>query len=284
MIKRAYPILVVFILLLLGACRAPWDQAKADQAERDAREILLTLQKPDMTSYRELSLPPPEWQTLQAQWPQIRQKMALDASEQKNFDKWLLRLTEPQAEAHLERDFKVKIKPLKAEIDDKWPLMQASLTLLLQGWIDSNQQLSQSEKAHGKSLIKAIIEQMPAEWLLDAELRQRAFNQMVAIARDSGISNYQDYSSMGFDDFHGRLSIFLEGLKELGKVYGLDWNADQARLQVKTIKQSGNTATVKVRYPLGKKWVEFPMDLIESDGHWHDASAAKLVRTATSTP
>lgn len=284
MIKRVHLILIALGLLLLGGCRAPWDQAKADQAERDARAILLTLQAPDMAKYRQLSLPPPEWQTLQTQWPEIRQKMALDASEQKNFNKWLLRFTEPQAEAHLQRDLNVKIKPLKAEIDDKWPLMQASLTLLLQGWIDSNQQLSLSEKAHGKSLVKAIIEQMPAEWLLDAELRQRAFNQMVTIARGSGIRNYQDYNSMGFNDFHDSLSIFLDGLKELGKVYGLDWNADQARLQVKTIKQSGNTATVTVRYPLGKKWVEFPMDLIEYDGHWHDASAAKLVRTATSTP
>ena len=162
--------------------------------------------------------------------------------------------------------------------------MQASLTLLLQGWIESNQQLSLSEKAHGKALIKAIIEQMPPEWLLDVELRQTAFNQMVAIARNTGIGSYQDYNSLGYADFHRSLSGFLDGLKDLGKVYGFDWNSEQARIEIKAIKQSGDTATVLVRYPLGKKWVEFPMDLIEYDGHWHDASAAKLVRASTSLP
>jgi hypothetical protein len=67
----------------------------------------------------------------------------------------------------------------------------------------------------------------------------------------------------------------------LGKVYGFDWNTEQARLQIKAVKQSGNTATVMVRYPLGEKWVEFPMDLMEYDGRWYDASAVKWLRAST---
>ena len=50
---------------------------------------------------------------MQREWPQIRQRLALDAGEQANFDKLLLRFTEPQAEAHLQRDLNAKIKPLK---------------------------------------------------------------------------------------------------------------------------------------------------------------------------
>ena len=76
--------------------------------------------------------------------------------------------------------------------------------------------------------------------------------------------------------FHRKLTIFLAGLKELGKVYGLDWNASQEKLQVKVLKQSGNRTKVQFRYPLGQKWVEFTMDLIEQDGQWYDASALKL--------
>jgi hypothetical protein len=269
------------LVLALAACRAPWDPAKAKQAEADARQILLTLQEPDLAKYRERSLPPAEWRNLQRDWPKIRRKMALSESEQKNFNKWLLRFTEAQAEAHLQRDLNAKIKPLKSEIDDKWPLMQASLTLLLQGWIESNAQLNASEKAHGKALIKAIIEQMPPEWLLDVALRERAFTQMAAIARETGVTSYQDYSSLQYADYHRLLSGFIGGLKELGKVYGFDWNAEQARLQIKAVKQSGNTATVMVRYPLGEKWVEFPMDLMEYDGRWYDASAVKWLRAST---
>ena len=63
-------------------------------------------------------------------------------------------------------------------------------------------------------------------------------------------------------------------------MYGLDWNASQAKLQVKVLEQSGNKAKVQIRYPLGKKWVEFTMDLIEQDGHWYDASALALFNTA----
>jgi hypothetical protein len=266
-------------LLLLVGCRAPWDAGKAAQAKADAEAIMHSLQGPDMLRYRALTLPPEQQAALARSWPAIRRQVALDADEQETFNKLLTRFIEPKAEVHLQRDLNAKIKPLKSEIDSKWPLMQSSLTLLLQGWIETNSQLSVSEKAHGKALVKAIIEQMPAEWLQDKDLRQRAFNQMVAIARNSGIQNYQDYNSLDYTDFHSKLANFLAGLKELGKIYGLDWNAGQQRLEVTVISQSGDTARVLIRYPLGQKWVEFPMDLIEHNGHWYDASAAALLQT-----
>lgn len=284
MTRHRFRLGFVLLVLALGACRAPWDQAKAARAEADARQILYTLQAPDMAAYREASLPPAEYRALQRDWPEIRRKMTLAEGDRKHFDKWLTRLTEPQAEAHLQRDFNAKIKPLKGEIDDKWPLMQASLTLLLQGWIESNPQLSLSEKAHGKALVKAAIEQMPPASLLDPELQRQALAQVVALARASRVASYQEYNALSFADFHRDLSVLIAGLKTLGEVYGLDWNAGQAQLQVKAIAQSGRTAKVMVRYPLGRKWVEFPMDLIEYQGRWYDASAAKLVRMHTTVP
>ena len=263
-------------LLLLSACRAPWDEAKARKAQADARQIMASLQAPDMARYRELTLPPKQRAELERRWPEIRKKFALEQKQQASFNKLLVRFTEPQAEAHLQRDLNAKIKPLKSEIDSKWPLMQASLTLLLQGWIETSQQLSSAEKAHSKAVVLAIIAQMPPEWLQDKVLRQRAFDQMVHTARSVEVQNYQQVNTLDYVQFHRKLTIFTSGLKELGKVYGLDWNAGQEKLQVKVLEQSGNRAKVQFRYPLGQKWVEFTMDLIEQDGQWYDASALKL--------
>ena len=263
-------------LLLLSACRAPWDEAKARKAQSDARQIMASLQAPDMARYRELTLPPKQRAELERRWPEIRKKFALEQKQQASFNKLLVRFTEPQAEAHLQRDLNAKIKPLKSEIDSKWPLMQASLTLLLQGWIETSHQLSSAEKAHSKAVVLAIIAQMPPEWLQDKVLRQRAFDQMVRTARSVEVRNYQQVNALDYVQFHRKLTIFTSGLKELGKVYGLDWNAGQKKLQVKVLEQSGNRAKVQFRYPLGQKWVEFTMDLIEQDGQWYDASALKL--------
>lgn len=263
-------------LLLLSACRAPWDEAKARKAQADARQIMASLQAPDMARYRELTLPPKQRAELERRWPEIRKKFALEQKQQASFNKLLVRFTEPKAEAHLQRDLNAKIKPLKSEIDSKWLLMQASLTLLLQGWIETSQQLSSAEKAHSKALVLAIIAQMPPEWLQDKVLRQRAFDQMVRTARSVEVQNYQQVNALDYVQFHRKLTIFTSGLKELGKVYGLDWNAGQEKLQVKVLEQSGNRAKVQFRYPLGQKWVEFTMDLIEQDGQWYDASALKL--------
>jgi hypothetical protein len=267
---------VMVFLLLLGACRAPWDEAKAKKAAADTRQIMHSLQAPDMVQYRKLTLPPEQREELQQRWPEVRKKLALDAKGQSGFDKLLIRFTEPKAEAHLQRDLNAKIKPLKSEIDSKWPLMQASLTLLLQGWIETNQHLSAAEKAHGKALVLAVIAQMPPEWLQDKALRERAFQQMVSTARSVEIQNYQQIDSLDYVQFHQKLTIFMAGLKKLGLVYGLDWNAGQKNLQVKVLEQSGKRAKVQLRYPLGQKWVEFTMDLIEHDGQWYDASAVKL--------
>lgn len=283
-LRRVLPHLLLLALLLPG-CRAPFDQAKAAQAKADATAIMHSLQTPaDLQRYRALSLPAPQRQRLEAEWPRLRQKMALDASEQATFNELLQRFTEPKAEANLQRDLNAKIKPIKSEIDSKWPLMQASLNLLLQGWIETNSQLSASEKAHGKALVAAIIAQMPAEWLQDKVLRQQAFAHMVRIARALGLQDYQAYNSLPYAQFNSKLSDFLDGLKQLGKVYGLDWQAGQARMEVSVLAQSGDTARVQIRYPLGKKWVEFPMDLIAYQGHWFDASAVQLLDAALAEP
>jgi hypothetical protein len=267
---------LLFSLLVLSACRVPWNEAKAKQAQADARQIMSSLQKPDMAAYRDLTLPATERAAFERQWPAIRAKFALESKEQENFNTLLLRFIEPNAEKHLQRDLNAKIKPIRSEIDSKWPLMQSSLTLLLKGWIETNQQLSRAEKDHGKALVAAIIEQMPATWLQDQTLRQRAFTQMVQAVRSTKVQNYQQYNQLSYTEFNAKLTIFLAGLKELGKVYDLDWNAGQSRLEVKVLEQSGNRAKVQIRYPLGKKWVEFSMELIEQNGHWYDASALTL--------
>lgn len=280
MLKRIISLLLVLGLLLLSACRAPWNEAKAKQAEFDTRQIMQSLVEPDMQLYRERTLPPEQLATLKQNWPAVRSKLALNAGEQATFNKLLTRFTENKAEKHLQRDLNAKIKRLSTEINTKWPLMQTSLDLLMQGWVESSQQLSSSEKAHSRALVAAIISQMPAEWLQNKELREQAFAQMVIIARELEIDNYSQFNQLSYKQFNDKLAHLIRGLKNLGLVYGLDWNASQAQLQVKVLEQSGNKAKVQIRYPLGKKWVEFSMDLIEQDGHWYDASALALFNTA----
>lgn len=280
MARRFISLLIVVGLLMLSACRAPWDEAKAKQAELDTRQMMQSLIEPDMHRYRELTLPPKQLANLQQNWPAIKGKLALNAGEQVTFNKLLQRFTENNAEKHLQRDLNAKIKRLSSEINSKWPLMQTSLDLLMQGYVESSQQLSSAEKAHTRALIAAVIAQMPAEWLQNKALREQAFAQMVIIARDLDIENYQQFNQLSYVQFNDKLAQLIRGLKKLGLVYGLDWNASQAKLQVKVLEQSGNKAKVQIRYPLGKKWVEFSMDLIEQDGHWYDASAIALFKTA----
>jgi hypothetical protein len=278
--RRFISLLIVVGLLMLSACRAPWDEAKAKQAELDTRQMMQSLIEPDMHRYRELTLPPKQLANLQQNWPAIKGKLALNAGEQVTFNKLLQRFTENNAEKHLQRDLNAKIKRLSSEINSKWPLMQTSLDLLMQGWVESSQQLSNAEKAHTRALIAAVIAQMPAEWLQNKALREQAFAQMVVIARDLDFENYQQFNQLSYLQFNDKLAQLIRGLKKLGLVYGLDWNAGQSKLQVKVLEQSGNKAKVQIRYPLGKKWVEFSMDLIEQDGHWYDASAIALFKTA----
>ena len=284
MLSRVLQGVLCLGLLVPVACHAPMDPKKVAQAKADASEMMQALQASDVQTYRARTLPPPDYRRMQAGWTSIRAKMQAGPREQARFNALLTRFTEPKAEAHLQRDLNAKIKPINSEIKNKWPLMQTSLTLLLQGWVETNPQLSTTEKAHGKALVKAIISQMPAEWLQDQALRQKAFDQMVRIARDTEVPDYQAYSALNYSQFNGKLAHFIDGLKALGRIYGLDWNAGMQRRTLQVTAQSGNTATVRIRYPLGKKWVEFPMDLIEYQGRWYDASAAQLLNDTLATP
>ena len=283
----AKAILTLFLILgisILSACSAPWDDAKAKQAEADTRQMMHSLIAPDLQIYRERTLPPAELAQVKKNWSLVRKHFELNEGEQASFNKLLNRFIEKNAEKHLQRDLNAKMKPLSNEMDSKWPLMQTSLDLLLQGWIESSEQLTSAEKAHGRALVAAIIAQMPAEWLQDKIMRERAFAQMVDIARALEIQNYQEYNEFSYERFNDKLAQLFAGLKKLGLVYGLDWNAGQSQLEVKVLEQSGNKAKVQIRYPLGKKSVEFTMDLIEQDGRWYDASALKLFNSMRLEP
>jgi hypothetical protein len=69
--------------------------------------------------------------------------------------------------------------------------------------------------------------------------------------------------------------IALAGTKDLLKVYGLDVDAMLDGVAAELVAAEGDTARVKVSYPLQGKTVSFEMDMVKRDGAWYGATAIR---------
>ena len=67
----------------------------------------------------------------------------------------------------------------------------------------------------------------------------------------------------------------LKGLKQAGRVYGLDADASLAQVQARVKAVGGPVATMEVNYPLLGETVSFEMQLLRRDGRWYSADAVR---------
>ena len=72
-----------------------------------------------------------------------------------------------------------------------------------------------------------------------------------------------------------KAGIALAGAKDLLRIYDLDLDAMLAGVAAELVAAEGDTARVRVSYPLQGKTVAFEMDMVRRDGAWYGAAAIR---------
>jgi hypothetical protein len=260
------------LLALLGGCRravvAPGDPVAA------VRGMAQALHENDLVRYSRLSMPPALHARVEARWHQRR---ALGppptAKQREDYAKWMRRLTAPDAEAALFRDFNSKMKKFDREIGSQWPLMQATGGLLANGLIQANTHLSPSEKVHAKAVSAALLGWMTPQLLSDRTRARAAIKVLVATARTIDVPTLEASRQLDMIPFLEKSGQALAGLKQMGRIYGVDADASLAALSAHLTQARGDRATVEVSYPLLGQSVSFEMELLRRDGRWYSYDA-----------
>lgn len=250
--------------------RAPGDPVSAVEAQAEA------LQDNDLVRFSRLGLPPALHARTEALWNQrVAEAPPADPEEALEYAEMMARLMADDAEAQLMRELEPKLAQFEAEMAGQWPLMQATAGIFLNAAIEANTELDAAQKAHGQSLVSALLDWAEPALIADRERARRAIAALSRTARELNLPTLEDARSLEMMPAMEKGSIALAGLKEAALAYGLDLDASLEGMQAELLEQEGDQARVQVRYPLLGETVRFEMDLVRVDGGWYGAEAIR---------
>lgn len=265
------------LVLVVAACRrdpAPAEARAPGDPVAAVESLAAALRDDDLVRWSKLSLPPDLHARSEQAWVR-RQQIAEpptpeDAAE---FAKVMTRLTAPDAEQQLLRDLEPKLRQFEGEFAGQWPLMQATLSIFVDAAIQANADLSDTQKTHGTEIADSLMEWMQPALLTDRARAKQAIAITTRTARELDLQTLAQVRALPMQPALEKGGVALKGIKAVAKIYGLDLNRSLESVKAELVASSGDTATVKVSYPLLDRQHTFEMAMVRRDGGWYSAQA-----------
>ena len=285
------PLLARLLLLaaLLGLLALPAGCRRQAQAPGDpvaaVKGLAKALRDDDLLRYSQLSMPPELRKRVEERW---HQRLALAAppteAQQKDYARWMQRLTAPDAEEKLYARFDQRMKKIEGELGSQWPLMQATGTIFLNGLIKANDKLSAGEKQHAREVGGALLSWLKPELVSDRERARQAIAVLSKTARAVDLPTLADTRKLEMDESLEKGGKLLKAAKRIAAIYGLDLDAALASVDARVLSAQGEQATMEVSYPLFGKTVRFEMELLRREGRWYPADAVRKAEADLAKP
>jgi hypothetical protein len=276
-------VLLLALCLALAGCRrevvAPGDPVAA------VKGLAAAVKDNDLVRYSRLSMPPALHQKMEARWKaKLAAAPAPTAAEQRDYARWMGRLTAPGAEQQLYFDFNAKLRKVEGELGQQWPLMRATGGIFVNGLIQANDKLTPAEKAHAKAVGAALLAWASPALLGDRAKARQAIAVITRTARDLKLPTLEQSRQLEMIPALEKGGLVLKGLKQVGRVYGLDADASLAGVQARVVAVEGDVATMEVSYPLLGQTVKFDLQLLRRDGRWYSADSVRNAELELAQP
>ncbi len=276
-------VLLAACLVLLPACQQRNGDAghvigvaKATRVEAatrpvDAANLLRDrLLAHDGAGFARLAVPAPLHARLAAGWKDGRSRWPLDELPlDGRLPKMLATLQAPGADKALMTTFRQQFAGADRDID------QAIRTLALFGgeYVQNDGDYTAEEREHiGQAIVALQAWGLQAPFA-DKPRAQGFFTALTAAARRSGIDGKAGkaaFAKLGMQASLTRLSPFLATLlAQLRQQYGLDIDASLRALRVTLLQQTGDTARLRLQYPLAGREIDAVVPAVRIDGHWY---------------
>lgn len=276
-------LLLAGLLLGLSACQpeaAPASapdrmaaQAKPAPATRpvDAINVLAArLLARDGAGFAMLAVPPELHANLETGWRDGRSRWPLDELPlDSRLPGMLASLQEKDAQKKLKATFRRQFAGADRDID------QAIRTLVQFGgqYVQTEPAYNKDERDHIGQAIAALSSWALAAPLSDTARADRFFTALTAAAQRSGIdgkAGNSSFAKLGMRSSLDRLSPFIGTLlAQLRSQYGLDMDASLRSLNVQLLEQTGDSARLRLRYPLAGRDIDAIVPAVRIDGHWY---------------
>lgn len=271
LVSRCLPLLLLALLALAGCRRevvAPGDPVAA------VKGLAQAVRDNDLVRYSRLSMPPALHKQMEARWKaNLALAPAPTPAQEKDYARWMGRLTEPQAETRIYAAFDRRMKKIETDMNSQWPLMQATGGIFLKGVIQANAKLSPGQKDHAQAVGSTLLAWLKPDMVSDRGRARQVVAILVKTSRDLDLPTLASSRQLDMLPALEKGGRVLKGFKQMGRVYGLDLDRSLAGVQASVEALDGDVATMNVSYPLLGKTIHFPMRLLRRDGRWYSADA-----------
>ncbi len=265
-----------FMLLLcgalLGACqRAPPPAVTRTPvgATRPVQAVQLLsrhLRDNDLQAFARDAVPPALHARLAAAWRDGRTRWPLaELPFDDRLPAMLQSLAAPGSEVRLQQVFDTQFAGANGQIKGA----AAALGLFGAQYIEHEGDYSAGERQHYAQLIDAASRWGMTAPLADRERARVAIAQLAGAARRTGLTSAADFRAAGMDESLRRMGPCSAAFKQVLARYGVDFDASLAGMQATLQQQTGDSALVRMRYPLGTQTVDAVVAVRRIDGHWY---------------
>ncbi|MCC8537707.1 hypothetical protein ACDH70_13210 [Xanthomonas axonopodis pv. poinsettiicola] len=279
---------VLLAALCVGGCQrndtaAALPGAKAEPAAA-MQSMTVPLRRNDLVAYARIRVTPVQYTQLEAAWRGGASRWPLTELPLPNETGALLgSLSAPDAERRLQQAFDAQLAGQSRGI------AQAAQSLGQFGvqYLRSRSDYQPEQRAHYVQLVDALSAWAATAPLADRPRAKASIADLVTAARATGITSDADLQQLGMEESLRRLGPFWAACKKVLERYDLSIDNSLDALRTGLVKQEGNSAQVRLRYPLAARDIDLTVALIKRDGHWYQQQTqeevAALLR-AQSTP
>jgi hypothetical protein len=278
-------------LLAVASCRqadteeprpAPPATAAAHRPAQAVRQLTAHLRNDELEAYAIEAVPPALHARLQVAWKEGRTRWPLDALPfGRRLPVILHALAEPGSEAKLQQTFDKQFAGATRD------LRSAAIALGQFGtqYIASDAAgYSADERQHYAQLIAAASRWAASAPLADRERARASLVQLATAARRVRLASDADFRAAGMDASLRRIGPFAASLKLALMRYGLDIDGGLAALDASLLQQTGDRATVRMRYRFGGQDIDTTLSLQRIDGRWYLSDLLREAEAAASAP
>ena len=268
---------------IVGGCGQDRPADTGAAAEPAAAVLLLAahLRANDLNAFAHAAAPPELQPQLQQAWRENRSLWPLDELPfGERAPAMLQTLAAPKSETTLRRGFDRQFANANRDI------RSAATALGLFGvkFVQNDPGFSEDERAHYTQLIGALSEWAKTAKLVDPQRARRSIAQLAGAARRSGLAQPEDFRRFGMEDSLRRLGPVFASVKTALGQYGLDLDRSFEQATATVVAQDGDTARVRVRYPLGERQIDTVIGLERVGKRWYVRDYLRHAREAAAPP
>lgn len=249
--------------------------------EAAVRQLARHLHDNDLPGFARDAVPPSDYARLESAWREGRSRWPLtELPLDDQLQPLLAALAAPDSERTLQQGFKRNFANQGKDLKDA----ARSLGLFGVQYVKREGVFTDEERAHYAQTIAALSDWAQQAPLADPKRGAAAIARLAAAARQTGLASEQSLQAAGMTGSLQRLSPFLSGAKAVLADYGLPLDRSLAGLDTTLVEEKGDSARVRITYPLGQRTIDTVVSLQRRDGRWYLSDHLRRAEQALASP